>query len=254
MSSTEPNILFLLPQYGGNLTTPFFESMLEWAQIAGDYSVKWNWLTDPFATLLPMARSQLVQYAMYMDDWTHICMIDHDMGWTPKDLCDLIFADKDIIGALAPVKCYPLAQNSSSDYAKGISEWEGPLAKCKYVGTGMMVIKRESIERMHDVYADTLTFKTVDGYQGEQKFMDVIDLFACVTNGGHEDDPYLYLTEDYAFCQRARDAGLEVWSHTEVNPSHTGQHTFSFEGEAKMMERYARKLEQIKKENGNKLS
>ena len=238
MTEKEPNILFLLPQYGGQVTTPFFEAMLTWAQEAAVYGVKWNWITDRFATLLPMARSQLVQMAMELDDWTHICMVDNDMGFTVQDLCELITADKDIIGALAPVKAYPLLTNSSTDYAHGIFKWEGPLAQCRYIGSGMMVIKRETIEKMHDHYADTLTFTTVTGYRGEQVRLRVIDLFACVTNGGHEDDPELYLSEDYAFCQRARDIGLEVWSHTQANPSHTGMHTFSFEKEAKMLERY----------------
>jgi len=247
VTNKEPNILFLLPQYGGTVTTPFFESMLEWAQMAGDYGVKWNWLIDEGATLLPMARSQLVQLAMELDDWTHICMVDNDMGWTPKDLCDLVFADKDIVGALAPVKTYPLSVNSSTEYARGIYEWEGPLAKCKYIGSGMMVIKRESIKKMHDFYRDTLTFRTVDGHRGEQKFKNVVDLFACVTNGMHEDAPDLYLSEDYAFCQRARDAGLEVWSHTTVNPSHTGQHTFSFQEEVKMLRRYQNRSERQKR-------
>ena len=243
---TEPNILFLLPQYGGQVTSSFFESMLEWAQMAGEYGVKWNWLVDPFATLLPKARSQLIQYAMDLEDWTHICMIDNDMGWTPKDLCDLIFADKDIIGALAPVKCYPLAVNSSTEYAGGILKREGPLAKCKYIGSGMMVIKRKSIEKMHDFYRDTLSFTAIDGHKGEHKFKNVVDLFACVTNGMHEDGPDLYMTEDYAFCQRARDIGLEVWSHTKVNPSHTGQHTFSFAEEARMLKRYRDKAARSK--------
>lgn len=235
------SILFLLPQYGGMVTTQFFESMLEWSQAAEEYGVKWNWLIDPGATLLPMARSQLVQMAMEVDGWTHICMVDNDMGWTPKDLCELILADKDVIGGLAPVKNYPLVVNSSTEYARGIYEREGPLAKCKYIGSGMMVIKRETIEKMHDFYRDTLSFRTVDGHRDKQKFYNVVDLFACVTNGMHEDGDDLYLSEDYAFCQRARDAGLEVWSHTEVNPSHTGAHTFSFDGEKKMIDRYKRK-------------
>ena len=233
--------MFLLPQYGAQVTTPFFEAMLTWAQEAGEHGVKWNWLVDATATLLPMARSQLVQMAMELDDWTHICMVDNDMGFTVQDLCELITADKDIIGALAPCKAYPLFANNSTAYAHGIFKWEGPLAQCRYIGSGMMVIKRETIEKMHDHYADTLTFSSVHGHKGYQKRFNVVDLFACVTNGGRDEEPELYLSEDYAFCQRARDIGLEVWSHTKVNPSHTGMHTFSFEEEAKMLERYKKK-------------
>ena len=242
MTNKEPNILFLLPQYGGTVTTPFFESMLEWAQMAGDYGVKWNWLTDPGATLLPMARSQLVQLAMELDDWTHIIMSDADMGFTVQDLCQLVLADKDVIGAVAPVKAYPLATNAST--GDNILKTEGDLNQCNYVGSGLLCIKRETIEVLYDKYEDSLSFYSVDGHRGDQAHYKVIDLFATITNGGHEDDPSLYLTEDYAFCKRVRDAGLEVWQHTKVNPSHTGQHTFSFKGEANMIKRYMKKAKQ----------
>jgi len=238
LSTSDVNVLFLLPQYGGQLTTQFFESMMDWAQEAATYGVQWNYLVDPGATLLPMARSQLLSLALELDDWTHVCMVDSDMGFTPRDLCELILADKDIIAALTPVKAYPMYMNSSSEYARGIEKYEGPLAKCKYVGTGMMVVKRETVEKMHDHYYDTLSFKTVDGHMGEQVRYNVVDLFATVTNGANEQGEELYLSEDYAFCQRARDIGLEVWSHSKVNPTHTGMHTFSVEGEAKMLERY----------------
>ena len=242
MIFTEPKILFLLPQYGGQVTTSFFESMLEWAQQASNHGVEWNWIIDPGSTLLPMARSQLVALAMELDDWTHIIMSDSDMGFNVNDLCQLILADKDVIGAVAPVKAYPLATNAST--GDGIIKEEGDLNQCNYVGSGLLCIKRETIEVLYDKYQDSLSFYAVDGHRGDQSRYKVIDLFATITNGGHETDPDLYLTEDYAFCKRVRDAGLEVWQHTKVNPSHTGQHTFSFKGEANMIKRYTKKAKQ----------
>ena len=236
MSNKEPNILFLLPQYGGQVTTPFFESMMDWAQDAGTYGVKWNYLCEPNSALLPMARSQLVSLSLELDDWTHIIMADADMSFTSRDICELIEADKDYIGAAYPKKCYPIEITSST--GDGILKVEGHLAQCLYVGTGLVCIKRETIEKLVDKYADTLAFKAVDGHRSEQVRYEVIDLFAIITNGGDERDPELYLTEDYAFSKRVRDAGMEVWQHLNVNPTHTGMHTFSFEGEGKMLERY----------------
>lgn len=243
MSRKEPNVLFLLPQYGGQLTTSFFESMLDWAQQAGEYGVKWNWIVDPGSTLLPMARSQLIALAMELDDWTHIIMCDSDMGFTVSDVCHLIEADKDYIGALYPAKGYPIQATSST--RNGIYRTEGDLAQCKYVATGLICIKRETIEKLYDKYADTLSFKAIDGLRSEQIRYEVIDLFAIITNGGDEEDPDMYLTEDYAFCKRVRDAGMEVWQHTKVNPTHSGMHTFSFKEEAKMLERYKKKKQAL---------
>lgn len=239
MVFTEPKILFLLPQYGNQVTTSFFESMLEWAQQASNHGVEWNWIIDPGSTLLPMARSQLIALAMELDDWTHIIMADADMGFSVDDLCKLVLADKDYIGAVYPAKGYPLQTTSSTK--EGIYKTEGDLQQCKYIGTGLVCIKRETIEKLYDKYEDQLSFTAVDGLKGEQTRYKVVDLFAIITNGGDKDDPDVYLTEDYAFAKRVRDAGMEVWQHTKVNPAHTGMHTFSFKGEASMIARYKKK-------------
>ena len=213
--------------------------MLEWAQQASNHGVEWNWIIDPGSTLLPMARSQLIALAMELDDWTHVIMSDNDMGFTVDDLCKLVLADKDVIAGVAPVKSYPLATNSST--GKNILETEGFLNRCNYVGTGLICIKRSTIEKLYDKYEDTLSYYAVDGNRIDQCRYKVIDLFATITNGGDVTDPTLYLTEDYAFCKRVREAGLEVWQHTQVNPSHTGSHTFSFKEEANMITRYKKK-------------
>ena len=236
MSKKEPNLLFLLPQYSGQVTTQCFESMLDWAKDAGMYGVDWNYMTNPQATLLPMARSQMISLAMELEDWTHIIMCDADMGFTSRHICELIEADKDYIGALYCAKCYPLQWTAST--GDGIYEVEGNLARCKYVPTGLVCIKRETVEKLIDKYADTLAFRPVDGHFNSQIRYEVIDLFAIITNGGDDEDPDFYLTEDYAFCKRVRDAGMEVWQHLGVNPTHTGMHTFSLEEEGKMLERY----------------
>ena len=234
MPTEEPNVLFLLPQYGGQVSTQCFESLLNWALHAGDYGIQWNWITDSGSTLLPRARSQLVALALELEDWTHIIMVDADMGFTISDVCHLVLSNKDIIAGVAPLKTYPLQTNSST--GDGILKTENDCQQCKYVGTGFICIERNAIEKMCEAYKDSLTFESIDGHSQER--YKVVDLFATITNGGDEEDPALYLTEDYAFCKRARDIGLEVWQDTVVNPSHTGMHTFSFDEEANMLMRY----------------
>ena len=217
---------------------------------AGWEDLQWNWITDPGATIISLSRSQLVSMALELDDWTHAIFIDNDMGFTRKDILKLVIEDKDIIGAQAPTKQYPLAYNTERNH---IQETD-TAAEVHYIGTGMMCIKREVLEKMKVRYFDDLAFAMPDGFYGEQKNMWSVDLFAPITREGHYQNSNFYLTEDFAFCQRARDCGFEVWKHLEVKCSHTGTHVFSEEGETKMIERYARKLERIKQENGHELS
>ena len=90
--------------------------------------------------------------------WTHIIMSDSDMGFNVNDLCQLVLADKDVIGAVAPVKAYPVATNAST--GAGILKTEGDLNQCNYVGSGLLCIKRETIEVLYDKYEDSLSFYT----------------------------------------------------------------------------------------------
>jgi len=89
-------------------------------------------------------------------------------------------------------------------------------------------------------YKNRKEFDMPDGNYFDQNRISSVDLFDTVTNGGHILDEKLYLTEDYAFCMRARACGFQVWSHKNVNLTHTGMHTFSVKNEAKMLEDYKR--------------
>ena len=42
----------------------------------------------------------------------------------------------------------------------------------------------------------------------------------------------------HAFCTRAKACGFTIWSHKNVKLTHTGVHTFSFNEEKDMLERY----------------
>ena len=242
---TLPSVLFLFPQYSHTVTTETFESMLEWAMFADERGLQWNWITDPGATLISLSRSQLVSMALNLEDWTHAIFVDNDMGFTPKDILKLLIEDKDIIAAQAPTKQYPIAYNVETNHIQETST----AAQVHYVGTGMMCIKREVLEKMTMHYLNDLAFAMPDGFYDEQKDMCSVDLFAPITSGAHFKNRNLYLTEDFSFCHRAEECGFEVWKHLEVKCSHTGTHVFSAEGETKMIERYARKLERINQAN-----
>ena len=67
----------------------------------------------------------------------------------------LLIEDKDIIGAQAPTKQYPLAYNAESNHLQETDT----AAEVHYVGTGMMCIKREVLEHMKMHYLHDLAFR-----------------------------------------------------------------------------------------------
>ncbi len=232
-----PSILFLVPAHGATVTTPFLESMLEFSRFAIDSGIEFNWIVEPGASLISLCRSQLISMAMELEDWTHILFVDNDMGFEPMDIMRLLIADKDVIAGQAPVKSYPLTTSSA---LSDIIEEDEQAVRVNYVGTGFMMIQRYVVERMMDYYKQHKSFEMPDGNYYDQTRVGYVDLFDTITNNAHVTDKDLYLTEDYAFCLRARACGFQIWAHKNVMLTHTGMHTFSFKNEAKMLKDYKR--------------
>ena len=230
-----PSILFLIPAHNSTVTAPLLESLLEFSLFATNLGIAFNWIIDPYATIISLCRSQLISMADEIDDWTHVLFVDNDMGFEPLDVMRLVVADQDIVAGVAPVKSYPLAENNATNNVLEENDWG---YKVLYTGTGFMMIKRHVVSEMMDHYRHALAFEMPDGNYYEQTRVEYVDLFDTITSGANEQDKRVYLTEDYAFCHRARECGFEVWSHKHVKLTHTGMHTFSFNGEQDMLERY----------------
>lgn len=78
---------------------------------------------------------------------------------------------------------------------------EGPLHKIDAGGTGAMLIKRKVLEKLWE------------------KYPREIFAFGDVTVGGQRRT----MSEDAEFCERAVDAGFEVWLDERVRPVHLGE-------------------------------
>jgi hypothetical protein len=52
------------------------------------------------------------------------------------------------------------------------------------------------------------------------------------------DDGHWYLAEDYAFCQRARDAGFRIFADTSIRLWHIGTYRYGWEDAGIEAQRY----------------
>ena len=92
-----------------------------------------------------------------------------------------------------------------------------------------MMIKRHVIEKMIEEFQDLRFF-----YQGGD---DYYDLFAPIID---KETNNLYLTEDFAFCHRARSLGFKCYMSKRFELPHLGQMEFSAEAETIFLEDYER--------------
>lgn len=149
--------------------------------------------------------------------------IDSDLRFQPQYIHSMIVDDKDIIGGFYPKKGLPIDFASSPEPGGENTE---SLFETIYVATGFMLIKRKVVEHMWEHFKEELGFK----YQGSD---DYVDLFAPII-----DDTGLYLTEDYAFCRRAKSLGYKTYMSKRFELPHLGQMEYSAEHEAQFLKGY----------------
>lgn len=85
-----------------------------------------------------------------------------------------------------------------------------------YVSTGCMMIKRCVVERMIEAHPELKYKRNVIGDGAWGLYMTMI----------YQEE---YLSEDWAFCQRAKDAGFEVWVDGGVRCNHWGKRKYGFD-------------------------
>jgi len=165
----------------------------------------------------------MLRKAMDDDQWTHVMWIDADLRFKPEYIHSMILDDKDIVGGFYPKKGLPIDFASSPEPGGEETEF---LFETIYVATGFMLIKREVIEHMYEHFKEELMFR----YQGAD---DYVDLFAPII-----DESGLYLSEDYAFCKRAKSLGYRTFMSKRFELPHLGRMEYSMKAESEFLNDY----------------
>jgi hypothetical protein len=214
------------------------QSVIALMQHASQYPLTINLALLGNDSLITRSRNTLVSTFLNDTNMTHLLFVDADIGFDPRDVIRMISADKDVVAGMYPLKVYdwqneigPSSSESREEAAlhyvgtplvSQLAEWDGDFVTASYGGTGMMLIRREAIERMIEAYPN-LQYQSVHVHPRPARTPKIqYALFECMIDSKLG----IYLSEDYAFCQRWRDMGGTIWIDTLAKLTHTGQHTF----------------------------
>lgn len=170
-------------------------------------------------SLIPRARNRIL--ADFMDSQcSHLIMIDADIGFAGADVLRLVAHNKPLVGAT-------YAKKDRARYAPAFVPMAGPvfqneadgLAEIECLPGGFMMISRDMAAEMRGGFRDLWYWD-----QHGEKRRKVPDLFGCYTDENRQ-----FWSEDYAFCQRWRQIGGQVWMDPFINLTHNG--TTTFEGD-----------------------
>ena len=156
-------------------------------------------------------------------DCDYLFTVDDDIELPPYALVKLIRADKDIIGGF-----YRLKRDDGKVAARGVQAFDindyrdkledEQIIEMEYLSTGCILHKREAIQKLWDAYPE-LRYLANEVPEGENERRALYTPFIRNLE---------LLSEDWAFCKRARDKGIKLYGHAGVLCGHWGITNYSF--------------------------
>lgn len=198
-----------------------------------------------------ITRARNLLTAMFLaSDCTHMLFIDADIDFSADDVFSMVRAmdaraDCAVLGAAYPrrmVNWRNVAQAVQKGFGKDnpgdLARFGGEFAlqflhpnqsfsltelvELSRLGTAMMLIRRDVLENLR-VTMPELVFRP-DPAEREAHGIGELEsaCFSPMIEPGTQD----LLSDDYAFCRRARDAGFRIWLAPWVKTTHSGPAIF----------------------------
>lgn len=246
------SLFIATPMYGGNCHGSYCKSMLNLVTLTSKYGIESKCHFIFNESLITRARNYCVD-AFLRSGYSHLLFIDSDISFNAQDVIALLALqnkpendDYDIIGAVYPKKTIAWEKIKTA-VDKGFGD-ENPTNLMNYVadfvfnairkkdnkinltepvevselGTGFMMIRRETLEKYMEHYPDHMYLPDhvrSEHFDGSREIMCFFDTII-------DDKSRRYLSEDYYFCQNARKAEMKVWMCPWMKLNHVGTYTF----------------------------
>ena len=240
----KPFLVVGTPCYGGLVAQGYMESIIALMIYGSAQGFDMTLAMNGHDSLITRSRNKIVSAFLDRPEATHLFFIDADISFKPESVKRMLDFDQDVVAGMYPIKnidwprlktrVKPEASEAELREAglnfvgmpiagEGKEERDG-FVTGTYAGTGFMLIKRKVLERMIVAYPET-KYKVAHTYprvakQSENQFA----LFDCMIEQGTN----IYLSEDFAFCNRWRALGGKIWLDTKSRLTHTG--VYAYEG------------------------
>lgn len=168
-------------------------------------------------SLITRARNTLISNFWSMEDFTHLLFLDADVFLDVNGLKNMLFYDKDVIGA-------PVALKGKRDSGETIWNTDADpsldvkLQSVNWIGTAAFMLSRKAVSALvEDAVSQDRAF-IPSQHKGVTKQDDVThyDIFQVGLIKGQ------YLSEDFWVCHKLRQLGFEIFVDTSIMTRHSG--------------------------------
>lgn len=229
-------IFFATPMYGGMCTGLYAKSMMNIPGVLGNVGIGATMRFIMNNSLIQSARNDLADMFLKEEDCTHLMFIDADIEFDATDIIHMINANVGVIGGAYPRKSVAwnrvrdaiaagvpddrlelhtgdMVIHMLADVAQATVKATEPF-KVAGAGTGFMLIKREVLKQL---------IGKVDSYKNDSDVW-VNEFFYLQKHPvtGKQ------MSEDYSFCYKCRENGIDVYIAPWAAFTHVG--TYNFKG------------------------
>lgn len=238
------------PMYGGMCSGLFARSTADLSALCTHYGLQLQLYYLFNESLITRARNYICDEFM-RSDATHLMFIDADIGFDARDVLALMVlsiqnSDYDIIGGAYPKKCIAwekvmqaanrgLGDNNPQDLEKYIGDFVfnpkagttqikvNEPAEVMEVGTGFMMIRRNTMQKFHDTFFEKYKYRPdhvrTEHFDGSRH---ILQFFQAEIDPKSE----RYLSEDYWFTQKCHEIQLRTWLCPWMKLQHMGSFVF----------------------------
>ena len=173
--------------------------------------------------MIERARSSL--FGVWLDEWNkgnkfdYFMCLDSDVEFNPSAIDSMIEADKPIIGGAYAFKTTNTLRGGKSvcKYLDGEVPDNNGILKIRWLNGGFILCKAEALFKMMDAYPE-LGYTIANGLHQDGK--PSFGFWCAMVHRLEDIGITLLLSEDYAFCERARQIGIDIWLDTKIKLVH----------------------------------
>lgn len=206
-------LMIATPAYDGKVNIQYALSLTDTKILLKSKNIDVVPLLTASGSLLVAERNRLLE-AFWKSDCTHVLFIDSDLGWPAEAVYAMLSVNKEFVAG-----CYPARGASDMYLFRPVVDnnfkmtQENHLLKMNYIPAGFMLLSREAIKKMRDKFPE-LYFEPKNKYQNNP------DPGYCLFNTEVYEGEFW--GEDFVFCRRAREAGIDIWVDPLIQFDHAG--------------------------------
>lgn len=215
-------VLVFVPAYGQQMTCATVSTVINLMQVLPSKAIAGGFVTFSYPDIAEGRDAVLSRWFDHMPEYSHLLMIDSDMGFQPDLILDMLLFDQPLVGAIYRKRTEP-AQWVAAGSGQPTTERCANFIKVDGVGMGVCLIKREVVatmlEKMPEISDDKIAMLSIrDLLAPEAK--RIIRAFDPIYG------PSGRVSEDLSFCQRWRECGGDVWGAIGHWVDHVGPHAY----------------------------